>query len=351
MKRVGNLFQKIICKQNLYLAHVNARKGKTWYIDVRETDQNLQERINYLHDLLKNKQFRTSQYDIFQRWSSGKIRVIYRLPYFPDRIVHHAIIQIILPYLIRNLIADTYACVPGRGLHKCSKKIKRILRQKQYQNAYCLKLDIIKFYPSINHDILQMQLRRLFKCKQTLELLDQIIESIHGLPIGNYTSQHLANLYLSQFDHWIKQIIRMKNYFRYSDDMVLIHNDKFLLHEVRKEIQEYLWTNLELEVNDNWQVFSVKDRGIDFLGYRFFNNFTLLRKSIASDFKIKMKQIQQGRMQPQKAMSCVASYYGWLIPANTMTLRRKYITDDVKNNIKRYSEIVGCRNPIDRMVV
>lgn len=351
MKRKGMLFDLITNEQNLALAHQNARKGKTWYKEVRAVDKDPDYHIQKLRDGLVSGKYKTSQYEIFERKCGEKLRTIYKLPYYPDRIVHHAILQVLLPFLIKNLIADTYACVPGRGIHKCARKIAEILRTER-DMEYCLKMDIRKFYPSIDHEIMKGLVRRVLKDKQTLAILDEIIDSADtGMPIGNYLSQHLANLYLSGFDHWMKEVMGVKYYFRYSDDVVIIGKDKGALHSLRKAAADYLAKELKLEVKANWQVFPIASRGIDFLGYRFFPGYTLLRKSIAQKFKQKMRKIAKGDIKPQCALSSFVSYYGWMCHANTLNLRRKHMTDGILDIITKASEELKCKSPIRKMVI
>lgn len=351
MKRYGNLFDKIVEEQNLALAHQNARKGKTWYKEVGMVDQNAGALLAELRATLVSGQYKTSEYKVFDRACREKIRRIYKLPYYPDRIVHHAILQVILPILVKNLIADTYACVPGRGIHKCAKKIQDILRVDP-EAKYCLKMDIRKFYPSIDHEIMKSRVRRIIKCDRTLALLDEIIDSADtGMPIGNYLSQHLANLYLSGFDHWMKEVMQAKHYFRYSDDIVVISGDKSELHRLRNASANYLAKELKLYVKDNWQAFPIDARGIDFLGYRFFSGYTLLRKSIAQRFKQKMRELLKGGANPQAALSSVVSYYGWLCHANTLNLRRKYIDSGIMDVISQACDDLRCKNPLRKMVI
>ncbi len=350
MKRYGNLFNQITEYDNLLRAHSNARKGKTWYSEVKLVDSMQEEMITALREKLIDGTYITSSYHVFERQCGEKTRVIYKLPYYPDRIVHHAVLQVILPILVKNLIHDTYACVPGRGIHKCAKKIAELLR-RDVSPKYCLKMDIKKFYPSIDHETLKKSIRRQIKCEPTLALLDEIIDSAPGLPIGNYLSQHLANLYMSCFDHWIKEVKRVKHYYRYSDDIVILGYDKADLHILRRWICEYLATELKLDVKDNWQVFLIASRGIDFLGYRFYHGYTMLRKAIALRFKRKMRVISKGKQTCRSALSSFVSYYGWMCHANTLNLRRAHISEQIIEIISNACEELGCKNPLRKMVV
>lgn len=203
MKRLSHLHEKIYSKENLQLADKKARKGKLWQYGVRLHDKNREENIATLHEMLRNKTYRTSDYTKFIIYEP-KEREVYRLPYFPDRITHHAVMNILEPIFVSTFTADTYSCIKGRGIHAAVRNLRGALRDEP-KTRYCLKIDIKKFYPNINHDILKSLLRRKFKDKDLLWLLDEIIDSADGLPIGNYLSQYLANFYLTYFDHWIKE--------------------------------------------------------------------------------------------------------------------------------------------------
>jgi hypothetical protein len=198
--------------------------------------------------------------------------------------------------------------------------ISTISNKNIQETKYCLKLDIKKFYPSVNHEILKSLLRKKFKDIELLDLLDEIIESAKGLPLGNYLSQFLANFYLTYFDHWIKEVLKIKYFYRYCDDMIILHHDKNYLHKIRILIQEYLWNNLNLKLKENYQVFPVYKRGIDFIGYKSFHNYTFIRKRIKKNF-IKM-------MKYNKNKKSIASYNGWLNYANCINLKRKYLSND-----------------------
>jgi len=149
-----------------------------------------------------------------------------------------------------------------------------------------------------------------------LWLLDEIIDSAPGLPIGNYLSQYFANFFLSYFDHWIKEEKRIKYYYRYADDIVILHHDKGLLHELFIEIENYL-AELDLEIKDNHQVFPVDSRGIDFVGYVFFHTHIAIRKSIKQNFARKLSRNPQHLSRP--------SYLGWLGHCNAKHLTKKLL--------------------------
>jgi RNA-directed DNA polymerase len=214
---------------------------------------------------------------------------------------------------------DTYSCIKKRGIHGAAFAVRKALRNED-GTKYCLKLDIKKFYPSIDHAILKMLLRRKFKDNDLLWLLDEIIDSAPGLPIGNYLSQYFANFYLAYFDHWIKEVKQVKYYFRYADDLVILSGDKKHLHQLLYEIKQYL-SSLKLSVKENYQVFPVDSRSIDFVGYRFYHSHTLLRKSIKQRFA---KMLSRRRND-----TSIASYWGWVKHCNGTHLLKTLLNEAV----------------------
>jgi len=314
MKRYKNLYDKIISIENIALAHRKAKKGKGHYSDVRAVEKSPCLYFESLHKKFLFEKYKTSDYSIITRDTSGKTRQIFKLPYFPDRIVHHCIMNIMEPIWEKTLIRDTYSSIKGRGIHDGVKRVKGFLKDKK-GTRYCLKMDVKKFYPSIDHGILKLIIRRKIKCPQTLRLLDEIIDSSPGLPIGNYLSQYFGNLYLSGLDHWCKESIKIKYYARYCDDIVIFSNSKRHLHIIKDMISNYCELNLRLQIKDTWQVFPTAIRGVDFLGYRFFGGYTLIRKSIVRNFKRKVRKSDH---------SSAVSYYGWLKHGNGHRLWNKY---------------------------
>jgi RNA-directed DNA polymerase len=319
MKRIGNLYGQICSVENLNLADAKARKGKAWQYGVRVHDKTRDANILSLHEMLAKKTYKTSDYTVFKIYDK-KEREIFRLPYFPDRITHHAVMNVLEKIFMSVFTADTYSCIKGKGIHAAADGVKKALRDRP-GTEYCLKLDVKKFYPSIDHEILKQLLRRKFKDSDLLWLLDGIIDSAAGLPIGNYLSQYLANFYLTYFDHWLKEVKGVKYYFRYCDDLVILSSDKQYLHALLADIMHYLQVNLNLKVKENYQVFPVQARGIDFVGYRFYHTHTLLRKSIKKNFA---RVVKMGA----NPLS-IASYYGWASHCNSGHLLKQFLDEAV----------------------
>lgn len=331
MKRYGNLYSKIYDMDNLKLAHKNARKDKKFYREVKMVDSDEEFYLGQIHDMLKNETYEVSPYKTSIINDKGKDRKLYKLPYFPDRIIQWAILLQIEPIFMEVFSSFSCASIKRRGIHKASKLLDRYMGNRE-ETAYCYKIDVRKFYDNINHQILKNLLRRKIKDEILLGLLDKIIDSISGnkgVPIGSYLSQFLANFYLSYFDHWLKEEKHLKYVIRYMDDVVILHRSKEFLHNLRKEVAAYLKNKLDVSIKTNWQVFPTAIRGIDFVGYRHFYDFKLLRKSTSLNFKRKMRKIRKicesGKLMSHSDYCSVRSYGGWLDWGDCFRLADKYI--------------------------
>lgn len=333
MKRIGNLYPKIISLENLKAADIKARKGKGYQYGIKMHDKRREANIIDLHQVLAGKKYRTSEYTTFIV-TDPKEREVFRLPYFPDRITHHAIMNILEPVFVANFTADTYSCIKNRGIHAASYALRNALMLPA-GNQYCLKLDVRKFYPSVDHQVLKDLLARKIKDQDLLWLLSEIIDSAPGVPIGNYLSQYFANFYLSYFDHWIKEEKRVKHYFRYADDLVILSDDKNYLHQLLSDIRIYLKVNLKLDVKSNYQIFPVAARGVDFVGYVHYHSHTKLRKSIKKDFA-------RAAARNPNSLS-IPAYMGWAGKCESNHLIKTLLNDPNRKIIQ------GSRHPGDRI--
>lgn len=351
MKRYGDLYRQITDYDNLKLAHKNAQRGKRHYPEVVKVNAREDEYLTALQRQLQDKTFINSKYKTFTKRGTKKDRVIYKLPYYPDRIVHHAIMNVCEPIWQRSLIRDTYAALKGRGIHDGVKRFKTFLQDRE-NTRYCFKFDIKKFYPSIDNDILFNQiLPKKIKCKDTLWLLGQIAYSTKGLPIGNYLSQIWGNLYLSPFDWFIKQDKRIRYYSRYCDDLVVLSNNKQFLQDLKCECMGWLTDNLNLLVKENWQIFPRFDRPIDYLGYVFCDGYTLIRKDIVKRFKSKIINIKKKwkHLSHTKIINTVMSYYGWFCHADAWKLWNKYVDKEIRRIVAYISWKNNIKNPLRRI--
>lgn len=344
VKRHGNLWEKVITEENIRLAYELSRKGKGRKYNVRKFNRNLEENLKIVREKLINKTFTTANYSTKTVFEPKK-RVIYILPFNPDRIIQHAVMNVIIPIWERLFIHDSYACREGKGMHVGSLKTMEFIRN----NKYCLKCDISKFYPSINHEILKKIIRRKIKDPDVLWLLDDIIDSFPGktnTPIGNFTSQWFGNLYMNELDQYVKHELKVKCYLRYCDDFCFFHNDKKTLNEIASKIKQFTAEKLELKLS-KCDLFPVS-RGVDFLGYRHFPEYILLRKSTAKRAKKRIKKaiiaLQNHRMTADQFRSTIASYQGWMKWARTYNLRLKLDIDrliEASKDAKRADDILA----------
>lgn len=361
MKRIGNLFDQIVSMDNLYQAYLNAKRGKGWYQEVKIIERRPYYYLAALKWELENGKFRTSDYQMFERKEGRKIREIYKLPFFPDRIAQWAIIQVIEPYLLASFVKNTYSAIPQRGIHSALDDIIRDIRNNPDDMQYCFKIDCFKFYPSIVHQVIEQRYRTKFKDRRLLQLIDEISESIStcpatqknlkyykskglqcsiiirdkkqfiegvGIPIGNYFSQYDGNFMLSGFDHYCKEILHVK-YYRYMDDVCVFAATKQELHEAKDKIIKYIDEKLMIRVKDNWQIFPTYIRGLDFVGYRIFKGYVLLRKTTCLDMERKMAQLltkcRSGKSMTYSEWCSFNSYKGWIKWCDGKRLSDKYI--------------------------
>lgn len=334
VKKLKNVWGKIIEKDNIAYAYKKAKKGKSKYNAVRYFEAHTEECLKEVQRLLTTKEFTTAEYKI-KIIKEPKEREIFVLPFFPDRIIQHAVINILEPYFVKMFIPESYACIEGRGIHKGSLKIMEYVRK----NKYCLKMDIRKFYPSINHDILMKIIERKIGDKNLLWLLNNIVRSIPGeknVPIGNLTSQWFGNLYMNELDKFVKHTLKVKCYLRYCDDFALFSNDKKLLNEIKFKIIEFLETELKLSLS-KCDLFRTT-QGVDFLGYRHFKDYILIRKSTVKRVKKRLERVKRaylrGRMPHDKFRSIIASTDGWFKWANSHNLSLSLQLEQLKEMAK-----------------
>jgi retron-type reverse transcriptase len=320
MRRHGNLYPQICKFGNIVAAYHIARRGKRHMPAVAEFDRAAESNLRAIQNSLLEKTFRTSSYSTRTIYEP-KERNIFILHFAPDRIVQHALMRVIAPIWEKLFIPDSYACIAGRGVHAGSRRTMEFVRR----NAYCLKCDVRSFYMTVDHDILMNTVRRKIKCPDTLWLIEDIVRSFPGgknVPIGNLTSQWFGNLYLNDLDRYVKDTLKIHDYLRYCDDFCLFHNDKAVLNEAARAVTEFCRDRLKL-VLSKCDLFPVT-RGVDFLGYRHFREYILLRKSTAKRVKRRLAslpgQLEGGFISPETFRAKVASAWGWMRWANTRNL-------------------------------
>jgi len=327
MKRLNNLYEQIISIDNILLADTLARKGKSRQTGIKTFDNNYDQNIADIYKDLVTKEYKTGEYQtrtIYER----KERIISILPY-RDRIVHHAIMNVLEPMFVSVFTADTYSCIKGKGTHKASEALTEALKDEQ-NTLYCLKIDVKKFYPSVDHEILKQLLRRKIKDPELLWLLDSIIDSAPGLPIGNYLSQYFANFYLAYFDHWMKEQKQVKYYVRYADDIIVLASNKGYLRRVLAGIIKYFYNRLKLHVKSNYSIFPITEKiGADFVGYVHFRKHKRVRKTTKQNFA---RKVAKGINRES-----LASYKGCIKHCNGKHLIKKLTSQNERIQRSRHT--------------
>ena len=333
MKTFKNLFSQIIDFENLYVAAKDAAKGKREQFPVMSFFMSLEDNLFLLQEELINQSYNPGKYQTFKIYDP-KPRMISAAP-FRDRVIHHALMNILAPILERSYIYDIYANRIGKGTHKAIRRYQHFL--KHYR--YVLKCDIKKYFPSIDHIILKYLLRKRIQDEQTLWLIDMIIDGSNeqvevndyfpgddlltpltrrkGLPIGNLTSQNFANFYLNEFDHFVKEQLRCRTYIRYVDDFVLLSNRKDELREWRTSITRYLETlRLKLKLTHCTVYPSTNTR--NFLGQIVSPNLRRLPGKNVRRFRYRLRKWQNN--PPENIEQRIASWLGHAGQADTAAL-------------------------------
>jgi retron-type reverse transcriptase len=280
MKRVGHIYEKILNPDLIHAAICEASRGKRHRADVQRVMADVPAHIKKIQEMLTNNTYKPSPYNIFIRYDhlNKKTRKIQRPAFFPDQVIHWLVVMATKDALMRGMYHWNCGSIPGRGIKRGYIGVNRWLRDDKKNTKYTLKMDIRKYYDSVPHDKLMAVIRHKIKDERMLRLIQQIVDTTEtGIPIGNYTSQWFANIFLESLDHYIKEKLGVKYYVRYIDDMVLFGRNKKELHKARIAIAKFLQTEMGLELKDNWQVFNTDSRGVDFLGFVFHRTHIRLR--------------------------------------------------------------------------
>ena len=342
-KKLKNIYHLIYESENLVRAQYNAQKGKGDRTEIRKFNDNIIERLTLLYEQLRHMTYKPGEYKTKTIYEP-KERVIMIAPFFPDRIVHHCVINVLGQHWTHIFTSNTYACIKGRGVHKCMEDLHRDMMMDKKGTKYCLKIDVRKYFDNVDHASMKRIIRYTIADDQMLWLLDSIIDSngkTIGLPIGNYTSQYLANLYLAYFDHWVKEdlakMVMAKYgvkiyYYRYMDDIVVLCSNKEALHFILDMMGLYLATELKLEIKPNWQIFPVDDRCIDYVGFKQNHYGILLRKGILMRFYKKLNKVKKRYeiKDINDVKHLFPSEYGWVIRCSEE--HSKFIFNKCLNN-------------------
>jgi len=346
MKRSGQLWDTLISFENLYLAYRKAIRGKRCRPDVAQFIFNAEAELFRLQRALQEQSYQPGVYHTFWVYEA-KPRLISAAP-FRDRVVHHALCNLLDPVFERGLITDLYSNRVGKGQHQAVKRAQHFARRF----PYVLKCDIKKYFPSIDHEILKDLLRRKIKCYNTLGLADLIIDRSNpqeaqtdyfpgdtlftpcqrrkGLPIGNQTSQFFSNLYLNPLDQFVKRTLRVPGYLRYVDDFLLFGEEKPQLWEWQHAIAQFLCA-YRLRLKPTGVTLSRTQDGFPFLGYTVFPGVILINRAAILRFRRNVKK-ERARRQAGKVnlvhVKCfVFGCMGHFAQAHTAHLRRKLLAE------------------------
>jgi len=353
MKTYNNLYRELCSEENLFLAYRKARKGKSKKKSVLEFEKNLDYELRTLREELLSKTYMPKPLKRFIV-RDPKTRTIHASA-FRDRIVHHLIIFIIRPIFERIFIYDSFASRIGKGTHSAIKRFDYFKRKvsrngkcvKNSRNnnsveGYVLKADIKHYFDTIDHRILIDMIREKIKDEELIWLIKKVLENFDssvigkGMPLGNYTSQFFANVYLNKIDYFVKHELRAKYYLRYVDDFVILHRSKKRLEYFRKEIESFL-KGLKIELHPDKTNISPLQKGTQFLGYRIFYHHKLLRKRNLYKFRKnldkRLELLKEGMIDKTNILESLQGWFGYAQWANTFKLRENILREinSVKN--------------------
>lgn len=325
MKRVGYLYEKMCDLSLIRYAIRKAAQGKTYKHYIRKVLQNEEAYALRIQEMLVNESVKLSpnrQITIYDR-SCSKERIITVPKFFPDQILHWVVMLVIEPIITKGMYRFNCGSVPTRGGMEAKRYVERALKDEKIR--YVAKLDISKFFNSVKPEYLMAMFRNKIKDEKVLRLINAILENGGDcLPIGYYTSQWFSNFFLEGFDHYVKEELKIKKYVRYVDDMVLLNTNKRKLHKAIARMDEYL-LKIGLKLKRNYQVWKVGSRPIDFVGFRFYQDKTVLRKKIFFRLCRRVRNVRKSGYITVHQAQGILSLLGWLSHINAWKFYKEKI--------------------------
>lgn len=329
-RTLRNKYDKYLTYDKLMQAHLLCRKNKTLKKDIIKFELKQEDYIRYIYEKLKNQTYSHGGYTTFYI-HEPKLRKIEKSSYM-DRVVHRWLVDnFLIDLYIPTFINTTYACIKERGMIKGVLDLQKAMKscKSKWGNYYILKMDVAKYFKSIDKDILFNIIKRKIKDEKVLWLIKNIIYSSDGqkgIAIGNYTSQIFANIYLNEVDQYVKHTLRVKYYFRYMDDSVILVKTKNEAKEILDKIKKFLKDNLDLELNSKTQIFKSK-QGVNFCGYKT-NEYRLKirdrgKKKLKKKVKLLKKQIKEKKLNCYKAKQYLCGHFGYIKHADVYNLTKK----------------------------
>lgn len=351
MHSYSGLFENMLSDTSMTTAFHNASKGKRNRNDVKRVLSNQDREIAKLRGILESESLVLVKHPscTINEANCHKQREIVK-PYFRyEQVVHHLVVNELKPIIMKGFYEYSCGSIPERGCHYGKKYIEKWIKSyPEDQKVYILKMDIRHFFENIDHNILKAKLSKVIRDKKFLRLLYQIIDNHEqGLPLGYYTSQWFANFYLKDFDHYVKEVLKAEHYMRYMDDMTIFSTSKEELHRIKNAVEEYLQERLHVELKQNWQIFPLaknredkSGRALDFMGFKFYRDYTSLRKSILYRARQKSNRIynKQKNHKPVtwKDATSFISYMGWVTHTATYGYYEKYIKPKTVVRVMKY---------------
>jgi retron-type reverse transcriptase len=328
MKRIGNLYATITTFENLLIAHKKARKGTKSNQENMAFGFHLEKELFRLQNELITQTYKPSGYQHFIINDSKRRKI--SVATFRDRVIHHALINVLNPIYEKRFYAHSYATRKNKGTHKAILQGQHYLRLNQWY----YKADIAKFFDSIDHQTLLSIIQRKIKDPKVIWLIRQIVysggEKGKGLPIGNLTSQFFANVYLNELDTFIKSELQVKHYIRYMDDFVLFSDDKDQLKYWRKRITTFLLETLQLKINPPHSFLNNVHHGLRFLGANIYRNTIRIKKStlkrVLAHIKEREEEYETGKIDEPTFKAAMNSLWAFLAYFDTFQLRKKWLS-------------------------
>lgn len=342
MKTYKNLWDIFVSDENIYEAIRNVCKHKTTRKKFKDLHDHPEKYIDWIRREALN--FHNSGHtplEIYDGIQRKKRTII--VPDFREQIVHHMAVNVLKPIIMKSMYYHSYGSIPGKGAHKAAAHIRKVIAKGGRDIKFVLKMDVRKYFDSVPHDKLMELIERKIKDTRFVALMREIVNvTDEGIPLGFYTSQWFANWFLSNLDHFIKERLHAKHYYRYMDDMVIFGSNKRRLHEMRRAIATEL-NKLGLEMKGNWQVFRFhngkKYRFLDFMGFRFYRTRVTLRRSIMYRICRKAKAMSKKEKETIYDIRQMLSYLGWLKATDTYGIYIERVKPFV--NFKRYKKRIS----------
>ena len=339
MKRIGyitkdgesvSLLDAMCSYDNILIAYNKARKCKRYRPEVLKFTAAKEEKIEQVRKDIKELTYEQGEYRYFKVYEP-KERQIMALPFY-DRVVQHAVVNILEPIFDKRFISHSYACRKGKGMHAASDTLYKWLydwnKYNPEQPLYAIKADIHQYFKSINHEILKEEIQKTIKDKQAIELIERMIDGNGqmpdgtGIPVGNLTSQLFANIYLNKLDQFVKHRLKAHYYIRYMDDFIILSSDIKELRRWLAEIEEYITKELKLELNPKTTILCCKN-GVDFVGYRHRPTHRKVRRDSVKRIKRKIRKYITGKLTKEELLKSLQSWTGHAEHADSYNLRAK----------------------------